>query len=167
MLIAFVYMLFEMIYTLYGTKNMKKVEKFLESKKSEPIYALILLQANGSMDEQLRTIEDILKKYPKNYIHHNYRFIREMLNKNYDTALNEAEKIEKEPFMSYCKALVYATQGNKEQALDFPLPKKWMSEAILATLAKVDNNQKSYETHKENAIEAARGIQRYGLIHTL
>ncbi|HWL22871.1 MAG TPA: hypothetical protein VNR38_03850 [Ureibacillus sp.] len=167
MFIAFVYMLCEMLNIMYGTKDMKKVERFLKSKLKEPIYAFVYAQAIKSKDEQLRIIEEILKKYPQKYIHHNYRFVRDMLNNDYLNALNEAEQIGKEPFMSYSKALVFATQNNREQALSFHLSKLWMREAIHATLAKAEENHNDYIKHKEKAIEAARGIQRFGLIHSL
>ncbi|KGR78394.1 hypothetical protein [Ureibacillus manganicus] len=167
LIIAFVIMLCRMLYVMYGTKNIKKVERFLASNRKEPIYAFVFEQANGSKVDQLNSIENILRKYPKGYIHQNYLFVRELLNENYHSALNEAEKIGKEPYMSYSKALVYATEGNREQALFYQLDKQWMKEAILATLAKAEKNQKVYETHKENAINASRGIQRFGLIHSL
>nr|WP_106779812.1 hypothetical protein [Lysinibacillus timonensis] len=164
--IAFLYMFGEMLYLLYGTKNMKKVEKFLEGKRNEPIYAFVYAQANGTKEEQLASIEGILKKYTQQNVQYHYRFIREMLNKDYTAALEEADHIGKEPIMSYSKALVFATQGNKEQALTYHLPNKWMSEAILATIAKVENNEADFKTHKENAIQAARGIQRYVISHS-
>lgn len=167
MVIACIVMLGRMLYVLYGTKNIKSVEKFLASNRKEPIYAYVYEQAKGTKEEQLNAIEQILKKYPKGYIYQNYRFVREMLKEDYDVAFDEAKLIGKEPFMSYSKALVYATQGNRHDALSFELSKEWMREAILATLAKVENDKNSYEVHKQNAIQSARGIQRYGLIHSL
>ncbi|MFY3793167.1 hypothetical protein ACOQFO_15955 [Ureibacillus sp. MALMAid1270] len=167
LIFVFVLKLIDMLYTLYGSKNMKKVEKFLKNNLKEPIYAFVYAQAHSSKEEQFDIIERILKKYPQKYIHHHYRFVQELLKENYATALDEAAKIEKEPIMSYSKALVYANQGKKEEALSYQINKIWMSEAILATLAKVEKNNTSYEIHKANAIEAAKGIQRYALVHTL
>ncbi|SOC36138.1 hypothetical protein [Ureibacillus acetophenoni] len=167
MVIACIVMLGRMLYVLYGTKNIKSVEKFLANNRKEPIYAFVYEQANGTKEEQLTAIEQILKKYPKGYIYQNYRFVREMLKENFDVAFEEANLIEKEPFMSYSKALVYATYGNRHDALSFELSKEWMKEAILATLAKRENDNISYEEHKQNAIQSAGGIQRYGLIHSL
>lgn len=167
LIIVFLIMLGRMLYVMYGTKDIKQVEKFLANNQKEPIYAFVYNQAHGSKEDQLHSIEKILKKYPKGYIHQNYLFVREMLNDHYHSALIEAERIEKEPFMSYSKAIVYATQGNNEQALSYNFEKKWMSEAILATLAKAEKHEQHYQLHKENAIEAAKGIQRFGLIYSL
>src|SRR5690606_21463804 len=76
MVIACIVMLSRMLYVLYGTKNIKSVEKFLANNRKEPIYAYVYEQANGTKEEQLNAIEQILKKYPKGYIYQNYRFVR-------------------------------------------------------------------------------------------
>lgn len=155
------------LYTLYGTTNLKRVENYILRKKKEPIYAFVYAQRTGSIEEQSKAIDAILKKYKQPYIIHYYRCIYETLHKNYSNALKEAEQIEKQPLMNYSIASIHVDMGNIEEAQHLleQLPKQWMKEAILASIANVENDLPRYKEHVKSAVDHARGVQRYSLYH--
>lgn len=165
LLVAVVIMLGDFIYTNYRTTNMKKVAKMVTERKKEPIYSFIYAQSFGTIEDQLRAIDLILKKYRQPYMQHYYQWLRAIINQDLELALEEAEKIEKEPLASYSKAYVQAMLGNSEKALSYPLQSKWMQEAILAISAINENDDEAFEQYSNNSISAARGVQRFSLIH--
>lgn len=160
-------MIGNVLYTLYGTTNMRKVENYILRKKKEPIYAYVYAEKFGSKEDRLKAIEAILKKYKQPYITHYYRCVQETLLKNYSNALSEAEKIEKQPLMNYSIASIHADMGNidKAQQLVEQLPKQWMKEAVLASIANYENDFSRYKEHAHLAVEHARGIQRFSLYY--
>lgn len=155
--------IFDFLYTLYGTTNLERVEKFIMKKKKEPIYHFVYSQAFGSVEDQLKSIEQILSKYKQPHIRHYYQAIRAYLKEDYQLALQEVEFINKHHIKNYTKAFIYAAMGEKEQSLDIPLEKNWMKEAVLAMIAYKEKNPQSFRKHSLNAIEGAKGIQRYSL----
>lgn len=163
--LAFVFIC-EVLFTLYGTKNIVKVEKFIKRKTKEPIYKHIYTQGFGTKEEQILAIDAILHKYKQQNIQHYYRCIQYILQDNLECALNEATKINKEPLKSYSKAFIHASMGNELEALSYPLAKTWMQEAILATIAHTKKDYISFETHANNAFSAARGIQKLSLVYS-
>lgn len=165
--IVVVLMIGDVLYTLYVTTNLRKVESYILRKKKEPIYAFVYAGKFGSKEDQLKAIDAILKKYKQPYISHYYRCVQETLLKNYSIALNEAEKIEKQPLMNYSIASIHAHVGNidKAQQLVEQLPKQWMKEAVLASIANYENDTSRYKEHAHSAVEHARGMQRFSLYY--
>jgi hypothetical protein len=158
-------MIGEVLFTLYGTTNMKRAEKFILKKKKEPIYQFIYSQGFGTKENQILAIDAILKKYKQQHIYYYYRCIQQYLKDNLELALEDANKIGREPLMSYSKGLIYARMGNEEEALSHMPAKRWMQEAILATIAHNKHDATSFEQHVENAIQSTRGLQRLSLIY--
>lgn len=154
-------------FTLYGTTNMNKVEKFIKGNQKKPINGYVYAQAFGTEEEQLIAIDTILSKYKQPYIQHYYRVIRAVITNDFKFALEESDKIAKEPAMSYCKAYVLALMNHFDEAKSYRLPKKWMHEAILAIIAKEENDREGFHYHVNQSIQAARGVQRFSLIHSL
>lgn len=155
--------IFDMLYTIYGTTNMKRVEQFIIKKKKEPIYRYVYAQAFGTKDDQLDAIEKILRKYKQPHIKHYYQAIRAYLKEDYPLALQEASFINKKPLENYLKALTFAAMGDKDQALCIALEKNWMKEAILAMIAFQEKDEQAFQHHSAKAIEQAKGIQRFSL----
>lgn len=159
-------MIGEVLFTLYGTTNMKRVEKFVLKKKKEPIYRFIYSQGFGTKEDQIIAIDAILKKYKQKHIFHYYRCIQEYLKNNLEQAFEQANKIGKEPLMGYSKALVLAEMGKEDEALSYTPSKPWMQEAIAATIANNKHDDVSFEQHVNKAIQSTRGIQRLSLIYS-
>lgn len=159
-------MIGDVLFTLYGTTNINRVEKFIIKKKKEPIYAFIYSQGFGKKEDQIIAIDAILKKYKQQHIAHYYRCIQEYLKDNLELALDEANKIGKEPLMGYSKALVLAKMGKENEALSNTPSKPWMQEAIRAAIAISKNDADAFEKHANNAIHSTRGIQRLSIIYS-
>lgn len=159
-------MIGDFLFTIYGTTNIKRMEKFILKKKKEPIYGFIYAQGFGTKEDQILAIDAILNKYKQQHIHYYYRCIQQYLKNNLEQALEEAQKVGKEPLISYSKALINAKMGNEEEALSQLPSKQWMQEAILATIAHHKHNDDAFEQHVENAVQSTRGLQRLSLIYS-
>lgn len=156
----------EFLYLVYGSTNMKKVEKFIISKQKEPIYQYVYAQGFGSLEDQILALDKILRKYKQPHIHQYYLALHALLSDNYDRALTAANQIGKEPIMSYTKALILVKMGNTEDAKRTKFEKEWMAEAILAMISVQMKDKDTFELHSTKAIDAARGIQRLSLIYS-
>lgn len=115
------------------------------------------------MHDQLLAIDNILTKYKQPHIHQYYLAIKLFLSNKLDDALNEANQIQKEPFMSYTKAMILVEMGRIEEAKSYQFEKQWMQEAIKAMTALQMKDKPAFELHSSNAVAAARGIQRLSL----
>ncbi|QCR32818.1 hypothetical protein [Lysinibacillus sp. SGAir0095] len=166
LLIITLWIIGEFLYLVYGTTNMKKVEKFIIAKQKEPIYRYVYSQGFGTLQDQLIAIDKILQKYKQPHIHQYYLAIQQLLSDNFDEALKVANQIGKEPFMSYTKALILVEMGNIEEAKSFKFEKLWMHEAIFAMIAAKKKDKVSFDLHSSKAIAASRGIQRLSLIYS-
>lgn len=153
------------LFTIYASTNTRKIEKFITSKKKEPIYRFIHAQGFCTKEEQLAAIDAILHEYKQPHIQHYYRYLRYFLQEEFELALEEAANIDKEDLRHYSKALVYAQIGNETKALSYALSKPWMQEAILAYIAKSKEDYQSFEKHAQLSIAGARGIQRLSLVY--
>lgn len=159
------YIFLRVYYIIYVTKDMKKVEQYiLAEKNKEPIYQLAYAQAFGTIEDQFEAIDCILSKHKIPYIKLYYKALKSYLKEDYHVALQEVELIKVNHLRNYFKALIYATIGEKEQALQFKINKRWMKEAILAMIAYSEKNKEEFHIHSNHAIEYARGLQRYSLI---
>lgn len=156
------------IYTLYGTTNMKKVEKFLLNNKRNPLYYLVYVQANGTKEELIQTIEELLKKQKNPFIQQYYSTIREYSLENFEKAMELAEKIQKDAYKNYAKALIHLKLNQLEQAENLlpSLSVLFMKEEILALIAYKNNDSEKFAIHSKNCIEACKGVQRYNMIKT-
>ncbi|KGR74639.1 hypothetical protein [Ureibacillus sinduriensis] len=156
----------EFLYVVYRSTNMKKVEKFIISKKKEPIYQYVYTQGFGSLEEQILALDKIIQKYKQPHIHYYYSALRELLSDNFAEAWSAAEKIGKEPFMSYTKAVINVKTGNIQSAKSYKFDKEWMAVAIMAMIAAENKDKEAFELHSTDAIDAARGVQRLSLIYS-
>lgn len=156
-----------MLYTVYCTKNMKKVERFLLNNIKKPIYNLAYVQANGTKEEFIEAIDKLLKKHKNNFIHQYYSTVREASCENYEKALELAENIKKEPYKDYIKALIYAKieKFDLAESLLASITKQFMKEEVLAIISYKKKDFDEFEIHKEKAIESCLGIQRYVFLH--
>lgn len=156
------------IYTIFFTKNMEKVETFLLNNQKEPLYRFLYVYANGSTDEQIDALNDVITKYKKSYVYEYYLSIREILKENYEKALQYAMEVKKEPHKTYLIAFINAKlqKYNEAETLLPSISKQFMREEILAIISFQKKDYERFELHRQNAVEACKGIQRYHLLHT-
>ena len=161
-----VWIFLDFLYSVYGSTNIKKVEKFIIKKQKEPLYYYVYSQGFGTVEDQLIAIEKILSKYKQPHIHQYYLAIQFYLSDQFEDALKAANQIGKEPFMSYTKAMILVQMGKIEEAKAFKFEKQWMHEAIQAMIAIQKKDKAAFQLHSSQAIASARGIQRLSLIYS-
>lgn len=168
-LYVFLFTMYPHFNALLWTKNLKKVERFLEANRHKALYAYPYAIANQTIAEQKAALHKIITTYKQPYVKHNYASILAILENNYDQALSEAKQIKKEPFKSYMVAHSEAYLGNfeKAEALLTNLPEKWMSSSIKSLISFKKQDVENFKLHSTNAIKQARGIQKYLLTHSL
>lgn len=156
------------IYTLYGTTNMKKVEKFLLNNRKNPLYHLAYVQANGTKEEIIQVIDDLLKKQKNPFIQQYYSAVREYSSENYEKAMELAENIQKDTYKNYTKALIHVKLNQLEEAENLlpSLSIQFMKEEILALIAYKKNDDEKFEIHSKNCIDVCKGVQRYNMMKT-
>ncbi|MEO4052481.1 hypothetical protein [Solibacillus sp. CAU 1738] len=148
------------LYTIYRSKNMQAIAKYIEKNKKHPLYAYAFSTANGSVNEQVTAIDVLLAKYKSPYMQAIYKMNRALLTSDFELAMREVENIAEKPLGQYGIALIYALQGDRENATSINLQNMWQQACIDAVLAYREQSP-TYHAKKQQAIEASRGIQRY------
>ncbi|WP_107942836.1 MULTISPECIES: hypothetical protein [Metasolibacillus] len=147
-------------YIVQLSQNTKTIHAFLEKNKKQLVYEYVLAIGNGSVTEQRRIIDAILKKYPSQMMQATYKMNRALLERDYTLAMQEIQPITEKPLGQYCIAMIYALQGKHEQALQIPLKHPWQK-ALVETIIAHNEQAANYEDKKMQAISLSRGIQRY------
>lgn len=152
------------LYTIQFSKNMDRIHKFLEKNQKQPVYRYAFEVGNGSTESQLEAIDAILKKYKSPVMQATYKMHRALLSKNYILAMQEIQTIANKPLGQYCIATLYALQGDHQQARQIPLKPAWQQAVVEAIIA-FNEQSPHYEEKKQQAIDLARGVQRYVNVH--
>ncbi|WP_107841174.1 hypothetical protein [Metasolibacillus meyeri] len=147
-------------YIVRLSQNIETIHTFLEKNKAQPVYRYLLTVSSGSMLEQRKAIDTILEKNKSQVMQATYKMNRALLVKDYTLAMQEIQPIAEKPLGQYCIAMIYALQGEHQQAAQIALQQPWQHATVEAIIA---YNEKSpqYEEKKQQAINLARGIQRY------
>lgn len=156
------------MYTVYKSKNLKKIEQYLEKNKRKPIFAYPLALKTGDREQIIRSLEEILKKHKQPYMQEVYKTILALFENNVSKFEHLAKQISKEPLRTYYLAYVEALKGDFDEAhtLMVQLPKGWMQHAIEAVIAKEQGNNALYEQEANKSIELATGVQKYSLYYS-
>lgn len=167
-ILFFIFIMGDTFYTVYGTTNMNKVERFIKNNKNNPIYEVLYVQSFGTKEEMIQAFDRLLEKYKKPFIQQYYSCAKEELTGNYEKGLELSERVKKEPYKTYLKALFLSRLGHLEEAekLIPSISKEFMKEEILGIIAYKKNDKDAFEIHFQKAIESCKGVQRYSLIQT-
>ncbi|MBM6619715.1 hypothetical protein [Bacillus suaedaesalsae] len=159
--------LYPTLNSLYFTKDINYVEKFLVERRKQPIYRFYYALANDNKADLEEALEILKKKY-KNNPHWLAVFeIAYALHVNHLLSVKEKiGDIKQKDIRDYYEALVSVEQGDFEGAMKTEnlMKKVWMKESILASIAMKKGLKEEANTHKQSAIEHAKGIQRYILV---
>lgn len=156
------------MYTVYKSKDLDKIEQYLEKNKRKPIFAYPLALKTGNQEQIIQSIEEILKRHKQPYMQEVYKTILALFEGNVSKLEHQAKQISKEPLRTYYIAYAEALKGNFNEAttLKEQLPKEWMQHAIEAIIAKEQGNVELFEQEANKCIELATGVQKYGLYYS-
>lgn len=156
-----------MLYKVYFSTNMKQVKKYIESNKKDPFMQFILTVENGTKEEELAAMEKVIAHYKQPAMKNTFEMNRAILLEDYQRAIEFAEQLKNTQHKIYGQALIAAVQGNEAQLAEFDIKLEWMKYAVEAELAFVKKDQQRFEQASVKAVHAAKGIQRFILIHSL
>ncbi|MEK4523299.1 hypothetical protein MKX96_16845 [Psychrobacillus sp. FSL W7-1493] len=156
------------MYTVYKSKNLNKIEQYLEKNKRKPIFAYPLALKTGDQEQIVRSIEEILKRHKQPYMQEVYKTMLALFENNVSKFEQLAKQISKEPLRTYYIAYAEALKGNFDEAntLKNQLPKEWMQHAIAAVIAKQQDNIDLFEKEVNICIDLATGVQKYSLYYS-
>ncbi|MEG0470983.1 MAG: hypothetical protein RR588_01485 [Solibacillus sp.] len=156
-----------MLHKVYLSTNMKQVKKYIENHKKDPFMKFILTVENGTKEEELAAMEEVIAHYKQPAMKNTFEMNRAILLEDYDRAHNFAEQLKNTHHRLYGKALIAAVQGNEAQMAEYDIKREWMKYAIEAALAVAKKDQQRFEQASVRAVNASKGIQRFLLIHSL
>ena len=116
--------------------------------------------------EKLRVLDEVIVKYKQPMIKHNYLFHKAILEQDITAAKEVAEKIQKEPLTSYARCYIAALERRTADMRSEKLTQPWMQPAIEAVYALEIKDETAFDRFTNESIDAARGVQKYSLIHS-
>lgn len=154
------------IHILFRTNNMQLVDKLVKDRKKEPFFAYLYAVAYETKEDQLQSLDVVIKKYKQPAVKYNYIFIKAMMEENLEEAKDAADKINKEPLASYAKCYIAAVEGRTADMRSAKLTQPWMQPAIEAIYAYTIKNEDAFQQYQKESINLARGVQKYALTHS-
>ena len=154
------------LHILYRTNNMQQVDKFVKSQKKQPFFAYVYANAYGTKAEQLQVLDEVIVKYKQPMMKQNYLFNKAILEQDIMAAKEAAEKIHKEPLTSYARCYIAALKRRTADMHSEKLTQPWMQPAIEAVYAHEMKDETAFDRFTNESIDAARGVQKYPLIHS-
>jgi len=150
-----------MLYMTYRSKDLMKLERFLDSSMRNPLNQYILTQKDGDVKTQMAAIDTLLARYSSPVVQGTYKASRAMLVKDYRTARAAATTIPNISMKNYSLALIEATIGKKNHSAQYTLAKPWMKSLIEAIVSYREGDLKNYELHKNVSLNQTAGIQYF------
>ncbi len=147
------------LYIILNSKNVKRLEKLIESNKKDPMYGYLYGLKNEDINVAVEHLEILMEKYKKTTNYNTYGYIKEILLNNFEGARKHAEDMKNTPIGKYSLAAVDAYEGKGEQHFDTTFSKPWMLDAIKATHYYIIGDHQLYENHRDLVIAQSKGIQ--------
>jgi len=138
---------------------MQLVDKLVKDRKKEPFFAYLYAVAYETKEDQLQSLDVVIKKYKQPAVKYNYIFIKAMMEENLEEAKDAADKINKEPLASYAKCYIAAVEGRTADMRSAKLTQPWMQPAIEAIYAYTIKNEDAFQQYQKESINLARGVQ--------
>ncbi|MFE7061269.1 hypothetical protein ACFVAD_03815 [Sutcliffiella sp. NPDC057660] len=165
LVVAFFALSFQDIRFMFLSRDVVRIEKYLQKKRHEPYYGFILELANGNLPEAKKQLEDLEKKWKgkKTAIFRAQYYLRAG---NIVRAKEEVELIDQQDMKNYVLAAIAAMEKDdaKVEELKGSLKKDWMNHVIETERAKNKKNFALAKENKELALASTKGLQ-YFMIH--
>lgn len=163
LIIAFILFSYKDIQYMFLSKDVKKIEKYLEKKKKEPYYDFVLKLANKDMKGAKTALENIEAKWKNKkktavFIANYYLYM-----KNFYKVKDELEYINQTEFRHYFLTAIAIHEKDQEayEVNKKHLKKDWMIYSLEAEHAKKQKNHQLAEELQQKALESVKGLQYY------
>lgn len=165
-IIVFGFLLSPILYSLYRSKNIDKLEKFLVKRQRHPYYQFIYGMANKDASKLEEAYSKLLKKPRRKSLHAFIQTIYALYNGNPEEAKEFVNGIQTVTLRNYYEVAIAMEENNLQEAkklMEKPL-KPWMIHALSAELEKKQGNHDKALEHAKNALELTKGLQHYILV---
>ncbi|KQO12048.1 hypothetical protein [Paenibacillus sp. Leaf72] len=157
-----------LFYTILGTRNLMKIERFLLANRKIPSYYINYTVANRLDDEFEENIAKLLKQYKQKNKQALFKTLQAHYNKDIQSVLHEIEFIQPIEYRYYYQAYYYIERREFTEAHDYinRISKDWMKQSLLSYMEYKQGNRPRAIELAEEAMQAARGIQLYVMVKT-
>ncbi|WP_066052737.1 DUF2892 domain-containing protein [Robertmurraya korlensis] len=154
------------MFNLYITNDMKKVERFLEDRANQPIFHFYYAMANDDDFQIERALRDVREKYKKGHYYTVYTVTYAAYKGKLVEERDLIAQIKQPTLRLYYEGLLAIEDGDLERAEQLVREQKkpWMREAILAEASAKRGNQELTIKHQQEAIRLTKGLQRFLLV---
>ncbi|KMJ58317.1 hypothetical protein AB685_10435 [Bacillus sp. LL01] len=162
LILAFIALSYRDVRYMFLSKDVEKIEKYLEKKRREPYYGFILELANGNLPGAKKELEELERKWKgkKTAVFWAQYYLRVG---NYAQAKEKVARIDQAEIKTYVLAGIAAGEKDykKAEELKNQLKKDWMKYAIETEIALNRKNYTLAKEKKEQALESTKGLQYY------
>ncbi|SFE70667.1 hypothetical protein SAMN04487969_105221 [Paenibacillus algorifonticola] len=157
-----------LFYTILGTRNLAKIERFLLANRNIPSYYINYTVAHRLDDEFEEMMGKLLKQYKQKNKQALFKTLRAHYNKDIQSAAQEIELIQPMEYRYYYQAYYYIERREFTEAHDHinRISKAWMKLALLSYIELKQGNRPRAIELAEEAMQAARGVQLYVMVKT-
>ena len=150
-----------MLHALYLSQNLKRITRYIDRQKKNPLYAYMHLLREGTNTELIGALDKVLAQYKQPEVQAVYGANKAIMQEDFVNARRLAEPISSTEIGQYTLALIEAMQGNREEAGRYSLQKNWTRASIEANLAFAEKDRTAFERESQKAIDGAKGGQYY------
>ncbi|WP_318627484.1 hypothetical protein [Paenibacillus polymyxa] len=167
-ILMFLILYVPILFTVLWDSNLKRIEKFLMSRKSKPEYHLFYALAHETDGEVEDSIRLLLQKYKGIHKQALYKTVFAFYKKEILTVKEEIELIKPPAYKNYYRAIVCIEEGNNTEALKIihEIPTPWMKNALLSELELKSNHYADAIELAQQALHQSKGLQKYVLFKT-
>ncbi|ALP36019.1 hypothetical protein ASL14_07415 [Paenibacillus sp. IHB B 3084] len=167
-ILMFLILYVPIFFTVLWDSNLKRIEKFLMSRKSKPEYHLFYALAHEIDEEVEDSIRLLLQKYKGIHKQALYKTVFAFYKKEILTVKEEIELIKPPAYKNYYRAIVCIEEGNNTEALKIihEIPTPWMKNALLSELELKSNHYADAIELAQQALHQSKGLQKYVLFKT-
>ncbi|CAG9620617.1 hypothetical protein [Sutcliffiella rhizosphaerae] len=164
LILAFAALSYRDVRYMFLSKDIDKIERYLEKKRHEPYYGFILELANGNLSLAKNELDELERKWKgkKTAVFWAQYYLKA---KNLSKAKEKLEQIEQVDIRTYIQAGIAVEEKNFKVAEEFKslLSKDWMKLAIELEMALGRKNYSLAKEKKEQALAVTKGLQYYML----
>ncbi|MEE4571032.1 hypothetical protein V2U94_25800 [Paenibacillus polymyxa] len=167
-ILMFLILYMPILFTVLWDSNLKRIEKFLMSRKNKPEYHLFYALAHEIDEEVEDSIRLLLQKYKGIHKQALHKTVLAFYKKEILTVKEEIELIKPLAYKNYYRAIVCMEEGNNAEThkIIHDIPTPWMRNAILSELELKSNHYTAALKLAQQALHQSKGLQKYVLFKT-
>lgn len=162
LVIAFIALSYRDVKYMFLSRDVEKIEKYLEKKRHEPYYGFVLELANGNLTGAKKELDELERKWKgkKTAVFWAQYYLRVG---NYTKAKEQVVKVDQAEIKTYITAGIAVAEKDykKAQGLRDEVRKDWMKFAIDTELAISQKNYTLAKERKDQALASTKGLQYY------